>query len=342
MKVLVAGGLGFIGSHTCIELLNSGHEVVVADNLYNAKEEVRDRIEQIAGRPIDFYRVDCCDSSAMEALFDAHRFDAVIHFAGYKAVGESVANPLAYYENNLLSSLVLFKQMRDHGVSTLVFSSSATVYDPDNQSPLLEGMALRAINPYGRTKLMIEQILEDVTVADQTFKAILLRYFNPIGAHESGLIGESPVGIPNNLMPYICQVADGRRDKLSVFGDDYDTPDGTGVRDYIHVTDLARGHVKALEADLSPGLSVYNLGTGKGTSVLELLHAFEKANDLTIPYIITGRRPGDAATVFADCSKAERDLGWKAVLTIEDSCRSAWNYQMRTEMKIDEKVNQEK
>ena len=269
----------------------------------------------------------------MKRIFDENEIDAVIHFAGYKAVGESVTKPLMYYDNNLNSSLVLFKQMAAHDVKTVVFSSSATVYDANNESPLVEGMAMRAINPYGQTKVMIEQILQDLVVADPDWSAILLRYFNPIGAHESGLIGESPVGIPNNLMPYICQVADGRRDQLHVFGNDYDTPDGTGVRDYIHVVDLAKGHVKALEKrENMSGAAVYNLGTGRGTSVLELVEAFEKANDLEIPYTIEGRRPGDAAVVYADSTKANQELDWEAELSIEDCCRSAWNYQQKTEM----------
>lgn len=333
MRVLVTGGLGYIGSHTCVELLNQGHDVLVVDNLYNAKIEVKDRIQEMTGKEFAFYEEDCCDEGAMKRIFDENDIDAVIHFAGYKAVGESVAKPLMYYQNNLNSSLVLFKQMNDHGVKTVVFSSSATVYDPNNVSPLVEGMAMRAINPYGQTKVMIEQILQDLVIADPEWNAILLRYFNPIGAHESGLIGESPVGIPNNLMPYICQVADGRREKLHVFGDDYDTVDGTGVRDYIHVVDLAKGHVKALETrEKATGAAVYNLGTGRGTSVLELVKAFEKANNLEIPYTIEGRRPGDAAIVYADSSKANNELGWEAELSIEDCCRSAWNYQQTTEM----------
>ncbi len=333
MRVLVTGGLGYIGSHTCVELLNQGHDVLVVDNLYNAKIEVKDRIQEMTGKEFAFYEEDCCDEGAMKRIFDENDIDAVIHFAGYKAVGESVAKPLMYYQNNLNSSLVLFKQMNDHGVKTVVFSSSATVYDPNNVSPLVEDMAMRAINPYGQTKVVIEQILQDLVVADPEWNAILLRYFNPIGAHESGLIGESPVGIPNNLMPYICQVADGRREKLHVFGDDYDTVDGTGVRDYIHVVDLAKGHVKALETrEKATGAAVYNLGTGRGTSVLELVKAFEKANNLEIPYTIEGRRPGDAAVVYADSSKANNELGWEAELSIEDCCRSAWNYQQTTEM----------
>lgn len=335
MRVLVTGGLGYIGSHTCVELLNQGHDVLIVDNLYNAKIEVKDRIQEMTGKEFAFYEEDCCDEEAMKRIFDENDIDAVIHFAGYKAVGESVAKPLMYYQNNLNSSLVLFKQMNDHGVKTVVFSSSATVYDPNNVSPLVEGMAMRAINPYGQTKVVIEQILQDLVVADPEWNAILLRYFNPIGAHESGLIGESPVGIPNNLMPYICQVADGRREKLHVFGDDYDTVDGTGVRDYIHVVDLAKGHVKALETrEKATGAAVYNLGTGRGTSVLELVKAFEKANNLEIPYTIEGRRPGDAAIVYADSSKANNELGWEAELSIEDCCRSAWNYQQTTEMNI--------
>lgn len=332
MKVLVTGGLGFIGSHTCVELLENNHDVVVVDNLYNAKRDVEDRIEHITGKKIDFYELDLRDKDKLRNVFEDHGIDAAIHFAGYKAVGESVEKPLMYYENNLGSTIVLLELMEEFGVSTLVFSSSATVYSPDNESPLVEGMPLGAINPYGQTKVMIEQILRDLVVSNDQWNPILLRYFNPIGAHESGLIGESPVGIPNNLMPYICQVADGRRDHLNVFGNDYDTPDGTGVRDYIHVVDLARGHVKALEVKgKGHGGSTYNLGTGRGTSVLELVHAFEEATGQEIPYEITPRRPGDAATVYADPTKAKEELGWEAELSIEDCCRTAWNFQEKTE-----------
>lgn len=332
MRVLVTGGLGYIGSHTCVELKANGHDVVIVDNLYNSKRNVVDRIEKLTGSPVTFYEEDVCDEQAMERIFREREIDSVIHFAGYKAVGESVSHPLKYYENNLQSTISLLKTMDRHGVKSIVFSSSATVYASKNVSPLREDMPLEAINPYGQTKRMIEQILEDLAAADPQWRAVLLRYFNPIGAHASGLLGESPVGIPNNLMPYICQVADGRRDRLHIFGDDYDTPDGTGVRDYIHVVDLARGHVAALEKSAGrTGAVAYNLGTGWGTSVLELVHAFEQANQLTIPYVVEGRRPGDNATVFADCAKAKAELDWEATLSVEESCRSAWNYQMTSE-----------
>lgn len=330
MKVLVSGGLGYIGSHTCVALLEKGYDIVVVDNLYNAKESVRDRIQKLTGRKFSFYREDCCDEEAMDEIFRKEKPDCLIHFAGYKAVGESVEKPLMYYRNNLDSTLTLLECMQKHDVKTIVFSSSATVYCSEDPSPLKEDMELGAINPYGQTKLMIEKILKDLCHADSAFRAVLLRYFNPIGAHDSGLLGESPVGIPNNLMPYICQVAEGKRDRLHIFGDDYDTSDGTGVRDYIHVMDLAEGHVKALEGtEGKTGALVYNLGTGCGTTVLELVQAFEKANHLEIPYVIDGRRPGDNATVFADCSKAEKELGWKAKRTIEDCCRSSWNFQQK-------------
>lgn len=328
MNVLVSGGLGYIGSHTVVELIKRQHKVVVVDNLYNADADVQLRIEKITGKKLTTYIADCTDAEAMEKIFSSHNIDCVIHFAGYKAVGESVAKPLMYYHNNLLSTMVILEAMKKHHVKQMVFSSSATVYAPENRSPLQEAMPLAATNPYGWTKMMIERILMDVATANPDFSAILLRYFNPIGAHDSGLLGERPVGIPNNLLPYICQVADGTREKLSVFGDDYDTPDGTGVRDYLHVVDLALGHVAALEkmAD-RPGAHAFNLGTGKGTSVLELVHAFEQANHLTIPYSIVGRRAGDIDTVVADPSKAERELDWKATHSIEEACASSWYFQ---------------
>lgn len=328
MNVLVSGGLGYIGSHTVVELVKRHHDVVVVDNLYNADADVQLRIEKITGKKLTTYIADCADAEAMEKIFSSHKVDCVIHFAGYKAVGESVRKPLMYYHNNLLSTLVLLEAMKKHNVHQMVFSSSATVYSPENTSPFREEMLLAATNPYGWTKLMIERILTDYATADPSFSAILLRYFNPIGAHDSGLLGERPVGIPNNLLPYICQVADGTREKLSVFGDDYATPDGTGVRDYLHVVDLAVGHVAALEkmAD-RPGAHAFNLGTGKGMSVLELVHAFEKANHLTIPYVVTDRRPGDIDTVVADPSKAEKELEWKATHSIEEACASAWHFQ---------------
>lgn len=331
MKVLVTGGLGYIGSHTCVELLHNDHDLVVVDNLYNAKEEVKGKIEKLGQKTIEFYKVDCQDEEAMDQIFRDHDFDCVMHFAGLKAVGESVKKPLAYYDVNLNASLVVLKMMEKYGVKTMIFSSSATVYSPKNESPMVEGMPEEATNPYGQTKRMIEQMIRDLCVAAPDFTGILLRYFNPIGAHESGLIGESPVGIPNNLMPYICQVADGRLDYLHVFGDDYDTVDGTGVRDYIHVVDLARGHVAALENTVGKkGVLTYNLGTGKGTSVLELVHAFEKANDLKISYEIEGRRAGDVATTYADSSKAQRELDWKPVHSIEEACKSSWEFQKQS------------
>lgn len=328
MNVLVSGGLGYIGSHTVVELVKRHHDVVVVDNLYNADADVQLRIEKITGKKLTTYIADCADAEAMEKIFSSHKVDCVIHFAGYKAVGESVRKPLMYYHNNLLSTLVLLEAMKKHNVHQMVFSSSATVYSPENTSPFREEMLLAATNPYGWTKLMIERILTDYATADPSFSAILLRYFNPIGAHDSGLLGERPVGIPNNLLPYICQVADGTREKLSVFGDDYATPDGTGVRDYLHVVDLALGHVAALEKMANrPGAHAFNLGTGKGTSVLELVHAFEQANHLTIPYVVTDRRPGDIDTVVADPSKAEKELEWKATHSIEEACASAWHFQ---------------
>lgn len=328
MNVLVSGGLGYIGSHTVVELIKRQHNVVVVDNLYNADADVQLRIEKITGKKLTTYVADCTDAEAMEKIFASHNVDCVIHFAGYKAVGESVAKPLMYYHNNLLSTMVILEAMKKHHVKQMVFSSSATVYAPENCSPLQEEMPLAATNPYGWTKMMIERILMDVATANPEFSAILLRYFNPIGAHDSGLLGERPVGIPNNLLPYICQVADGTREKLSIFGDDYDTPDGTGVRDYLHVVDLALGHVAALEkmAD-RPGAHAFNLGTGKGTSVLELVHAFEQANHLTIPYSIVGRRAGDIDTVVADPSKAEHELDWKATHSIKEACASSWYFQ---------------
>ncbi|WP_308540444.1 UDP-glucose 4-epimerase GalE [uncultured Murdochiella sp.] len=328
MNVLVSGGLGYIGSHTVVELVKRHHDVVVVDNLYNADADVQLRIEKITGKKLTTYIADCADAEAMEKIFSSHKVDCVIHFAGYKAVGESVRKPLMYYHNNLLSTLVLLEAMKKHNVHQMVFSSSATVYSPENTSPFREEMRLAATNPYGWTKLMIERILTDYATADPSFSAILLRYFNPIGAHDSGLLGERPVGIPNNLLPYICQVADGTREKLSVFGDDYATPDGTGVRDYLHVVDLALGHVAALEKMANrPGAHAFNLGTGKGTSVLELVHAFEQASHLTIPYVVTDRRPGDIDTVVADPSKAEKELEWKATHSIEEACASAWHFQ---------------
>lgn len=332
MKVLVTGGLGYIGSHTCVELLNQNHEVVVIDNLYNSQIEVKDKIEEITGKEIKVYIGDMIDKKKIDEIFEENDIDAVIHFAGYKAVGESVQKPLEYYENNIGITLNLLFSMREHDVKTFVFSSSATVYDSSNESPLKEGMRVGATNPYGQTKVMIEQILRDVYVSDDSWNIVLLRYFNPIGSHKSGLIGENPKGIPNNLMPYIAQVASGKLEKLHVFGDDYNTPDGTGVRDYIHVVDLAKGHILALnKTEGKAGVFTYNLGTGKGVSVLDLLGAFEEVNNIKIPYVIDERRPGDLATVYADPTKAEKELGFKTEKTVEDMVRDTWNFQQKLE-----------
>lgn len=329
MKVLLTGGTGYIGSHTAVELIQAGHEVVIADNLSNSESVVAERIGRITGVIPSFAEMDIRNEDELVGLFEKHQPDAVMHFAGYKAVGESVANPLMYYENNLDSTLTLIRVMKRQGCRILVFSSSATVYGMENPVPFTEDMpAGGCTNPYGWTKFMIEQILKDEAAADPEFTPMLLRYFNPIGAHPSGLIGENPNGIPNNLMPYIQQVASGIREKLYVYGNDYDTPDGTGVRDYIHVKDLARGHVKALEyASKNAGCEVINLGTGKGYSVLEVIEGFKKANGIDIPYEITERREGDIASCYADCSRAEKLLGWKAEKNMEDMCRDAWNWE---------------
>lgn len=328
MRILVAGGAGYIGSHTCLVLLEAGHEVVVADNLCNSKEESLRRVQELTGKPITFYKVDVTDEAAVENIFTEQQIDGVIHFAGLKAVGESVEQPVRYYYNNVVSTLTLCTVMKRHGVNKFVFSSSATVYG-ENAIPFVETMdLLPTTNPYGETKVMSERILKDVANVEPDWSVALLRYFNPIGAHESGRIGEDPQGIPNNLMPYITQVASGKRDHLRVWGNDYPTVDGSGVRDYIHVMDLAIGHVKALEKLCEEkGVLIYNLGTGSGVSVLQLVHAFEKANNLTIPYKIYDRRAGDIAEFYADASKAEREMGWKATRTIEDMCRDAWNWQ---------------
>lgn len=328
MRILVAGGAGYIGSHTCLVLLEAGHEVVVADNLCNSKEESLRRVQELTGKPITFYKADVTDEAAVEKIFTEQNIDGVIHFAGLKAVGESVEQPVRYYYNNVVSTLTLCNVMKRHGVNKFVFSSSATVYG-ENAIPFVETMdLLPTTNPYGETKVMSERILKDVAKVEDDWSVALLRYFNPIGAHESGRIGEDPQGIPNNLMPYITQVASGKRDHLRVWGNDYPTVDGSGVRDYIHVMDLAIGHVKALEKLCEEkGVLIYNLGTGSGVSVLQLVHAFEKANDLTIPYKIYDRRAGDIAEFYADASKAEREMGWKATRTIEDMCRDAWNWQ---------------
>ncbi len=330
MAILVTGGAGYIGSHTCIEMIKAGHEVVVIDNLDNSNSEALKRAEEIAGKKIKFYENDVRDMAALEKIFSENEIDAVIHFAGLKAVGESVVKPIEYYDNNLISTLMLLEVMRNFGVKKFVFSSSATVYGLSKEMPLKEGMPIGAINPYGRTKLFIEEILRDLYVSDNSWGIAILRYFNPIGAHPSGKIGEDPKGIPNNLMPYISQVAVGRREALHVFGNDYNTVDGTGVRDYIHVCDLAVGHVKAVEwAIKNEKCDEFNLGTGNGTSVLQLKDAFQKASGVEIPYVIDPRRPGDPDEVYADASKAKEILGWKAELGIEEMCRDTWNWQSK-------------
>lgn len=328
MAILVTGGAGYIGSHTCIEMLNAGHEVVVIDNLDNSNRLALTRVEEITGKSIKFYENDVRDMSALEKIFSENEIDAVIHFAGLKAVGESVEKPLEYYDNNLISTLMLLEVMRNFGCKKFVFSSSATVYGLSKEMPLKEGMPTGAINPYGRTKLFIEEILRDLYRSDNSWGIAILRYFNPIGAHPSGKIGEDPKGIPNNLMPYIAQVAVGRREALHVFGNDYNTVDGTGVRDYIHVCDLAVGHVKAVEWALkNEKCDEFNLGTGNGTSVLQLKDAFQNASGVKIPYVIDPRRPGDPDEVYANAEKAYEMLGWKAELSIEDMCRDTWNWQ---------------
>ncbi|NLW20653.1 MAG: UDP-glucose 4-epimerase GalE [Clostridiales bacterium] len=328
MKVLVTGGAGYIGSHTCLELLQAGHEVVVVDNLRNADRQALTRVMELAGRELAFYQFDLRDEEQLARVFYAHRMDSVIHFAGLKAVGESVSIPLEYYANNLGCTLALCRQMAAHGVHDVIFSSSATVYEQGNRMPLREEARLGCTNPYGWTKFMGEQILRDAAAADSRLSVVLLRYFNPIGAHPSGRIGEDPAGIPNNLLPYITQTALGRLERLTVHGDDYDTPDGTGVRDYIHVVDLAQGHLKALDyAAAHRGAVAINLGTGQGYSVLDILHAFEKVNRVKVPYVVGPRRPGDIATVYADPGLARELLGWQARLGIEDMCRDAWRWQ---------------
>ena len=328
MKILVTGGAGYIGSHTCIELLNNDYEVVVVDNLCNSSKESLNRVKTITGKEVVFYQQDILDESALANIFSEHQIDAVIHFAGLKAVGESVEKPLEYYQTNLTGTLVLFKVMRDFNVKNFVFSSSATVYGDPHTVPITEEFPLSATNPYGRSKLIIEEISHDLFVADKNWNIALLRYFNPVGAHKSGLIGEDPNGIPNNLIPYISQVAVGKREVLSVFGGDYDTPDGTGVRDYIHVVDLARGHIKALEKLISkPGLVVYNLGTGQGYSVLEMVRAIEKASGKKVPYKIVARRAGDIATCFADPSFALQEINWKAENGLDEMAEDTWRWQ---------------
>lgn len=329
MKILVTGGAGYIGSHTCVELLNEGYEVVVVDNLYNASEKALDRVKEITGKNLTFYKADIGDYDRMCDIFAKESPDSVIHFAGLKAVGESVAKPLEYYENNIAGTLRLCRAMRENGCKNIIFSSSATVYGEPAFIPITEECPKGiCTNPYGWTKHMLEQILTDIQKADPEWNVILLRYFNPIGAHRSGLIGEDPKGIPNNLLPYVAQVAIGRLKEVGVFGNDYDTPDGTGVRDYIHVVDLARGHVKAIAklAD-NPGVRVYNLGTGKGYSVLDVIKAFQKACGREIPYVIKERRPGDIAACYSDASLAKKELGWEAEYDIEEMCSDSWRWQ---------------
>ena len=329
MKILLTGGAGFIATHTCVELMAAGHDVVVVDNYVNSQPEALRRVEEIAGRPVKAYEADVCDRAAMDKIFSENRFDAVIHFAGLKAVGESVHKPLEYYRNNLDSTLTLCETMRRHGCKRIVFSSSATVYGVPDEVPLREDMFCKGCtNPYGWTKYMIEKILQGIVTADPEWSVVLLRYFNPIGAHESGRMGENPNGIPNNLMPYISQVAIGKLPHLSIFGNDYDTHDGTGVRDYIHVVDLARGHVCAIrKLETNCGLFICNLGTGHGYSVLDVIHAFSKACGKELPYVIDPRRPGDIAECWCDPSKAKRELGWEAEYGIDEMCRDSWNWQ---------------
>ncbi|MDO4572231.1 MAG: UDP-glucose 4-epimerase GalE [Clostridia bacterium] len=328
MRILVTGGAGYIGSHTVLCLLDAGYEVLIADNFSNSKPAVLERLRELSSRPFGFVRCELTEPEETGALFAGEKIDAVIHFAGLKAVGESVEKPLEYYHNNLFSTINLLNAMRRHGVSRFVFSSSATVYGDPASVPIREDFPLSATNPYGQTKLMIENILRDLCRAEPSLRVCLLRYFNPIGAHPSGRIGEDPAGIPNNLVPYIAQVAVGKREALRIFGDDYPTPDGTGVRDYIHVLDLAEGHVAALRRlEEAEGLLCYNLGTGKGYSVLDMLHAFEKAAGKPLPYVVTGRRAGDIAACWADPARAERELHWRAARGREEMCRDSWNWQ---------------
>ena len=328
MSILITGGAGYIGSHTCLCLINKGYDIVVVDNLDNSSKESLARVTELTGKAIPFYELDVCETEKVAEIMEKHNVDSVIHFAGLKAVGESVRMPLEYYENNLVSTLHLAAAMVKTGVKKLIFSSSATVYSADNEVPLTESGKLGCTNPYGWTKYMNEQILRDVAVAHPDWSVVLLRYFNPVGAHESGKIGEDPSGVPNNLMPYVSQTAVGRREYLTVYGNDYDTPDGTGVRDYIHVMDLAEGHVAAVEyADRFTGCDAINLGTGVGYSVLDMVKAFEEANGVKVPYVIGPRRPGDIATVYSNPEKAEKVLGWKATRTLVDMCRDLWTWQ---------------
>lgn len=344
--ILVTGGAGYIGTHACVELLQSGHDIVVVDNLCNSKEEALNRVRKIAGRDFPFINLDIRDKAALREVLRAHAIDAIIHFAGLKAVGESVENPLAYYDNNISGSLSLFQEMAEAGVKSLVFSSSATVYGNPASLPIREDFPLEPANPYGRTKLMVEDILRDLAASDKAWRIALLRYFNPVGAHPSGLIGEDPLGTPNNLMPCIAQAAVGKR-SFSVFGNDYPTPDGTGIRDFIHVCDLARGHVNALDKlRETVGVQTWNLGTGRGYSVLEILAAFEDAAGRTVPYVIAPRRPGDIAACYADPAKAEQDLGWKAEKGLQEMCADTWRWQsmnpagyMRNDSELDRALN---
>ena len=331
MNILVTGGAGYIGSNTCAALIKNGYDVIIADNFSNSDPKVPEDIERVTGKRPALYSADVRDAAAMDRIFSENKIDAVMHFAGYKAVGESVKEPLKYYQNNLFSAVTLLETMKKHGCKKFVFSSSATVYGPKNPIPYTEDMPRAATNPYGYTKIMIEEILEDLARADEEWSIVLLRYFNPIGSHESGFLGDDPNGIPNNLMPYIARVAAGKLNELHVFGDDYDTVDGTGVRDYIHVADLAEGHIRALEYAMDRrGVEAVNLGTGQGTSVLQLVKCFEKVNGVKVPYVIDGRRAGDLPAFYADASKAERLFGWKAQRGIEEMCRDAWKYIKNT------------
>lgn len=326
-RILVTGGAGYIGSHTVVELLNKGEEIVIVDNFSNSSPKVLDKIKQITNKNFKFYEVDLLDEGNLEKVFKENQIESVIHFAGLKAVGESVAKPIEYYHNNITGTLILLKLMKKYNCKKIVFSSSATVYGEPKELPIKENFPLSTTNPYGSTKLMIEQILQDIAIADKEFSVAILRYFNPIGAHESGLIGEVPNGIPNNIMPYIMGVAEGKYEQLTVFGNDYPTPDGTGIRDYIHVVDLSLGHLKALDKiRKETGVKIYNLGTGNGYSVLDLVKTFEKVNNVKVNYRIGKRRPGDIPACYADASKAEKELGWKAEKGIEEMCKDGWNF----------------
>lgn len=329
-KILVTGGTGYIGSHAVVELLEAGEEVVIVDNFSNSSPDVLEKLKKITGKEFGFYEVDLLDEEKLEKVFQENEIESVMHFAGLKAVGESVAKPIEYYHNNITGTLILLKLMKKYNCKKIVFSSSATVYGNPAKLPITEDFPLSTTNPYGSTKLMIEQILQDVNVSDSEFSAAILRYFNPIGAHESGLIGERPNGIPNNVMPYIVGVAKGKYPELTVFGNDYPTPDGTGVRDYIHVVDLAQGHLKALDKiRKEQGIKIYNLGTGNGYSVLELVNNFEKMNNIKVNYKIGARRPGDIPACYANASKAEKELGWKAERKIEEMCKDTWNFAQK-------------